>query len=282
MGVPSVSPKLELFAFPQWSREVRIPCPYCKYQICGNAPDDQRLFNCPMCRAQLQGREEDGKVKLRMNLQTFLASPQISFIENKAPWPGEVMSAVPYSRTAVSMFSCWVEPEIAGQRVITAITADGKPWPWTTDRKGLVGAVIDRLKPELEHLASILRFNGDRSWMLGAAVEGVLTPDGAMLVYHAMPLTSLICGSDCLQLSVRQIDLQEAVSDLSGGLLRLMPQRPIKTTANSNSDQWTASEADLDKACQHWNVPAVIIKQNYGMWRTGANDAWMRYEESDL
>lgn len=203
-------------------------------------------------------------------------NPVLTFKAVESPMIGIAVKPEIYSPDKHATWTCWLEPELPGIRMVAVVDPKYRTYLWSEDGLCVEGTFpLIKLRSELAELAMDLRWVGDKAWAAGVVLEIIYTPteDNGLIqahVYHAMPFTALLGGADVDPIGLRQATLREAFDASRYSLLALPPHKQV--TTRPQLDQQL-----LDDACKEWGVSSLLIKQTFGRW--GESGCWLRYVE---
>lgn len=235
---------------------------------------------CDYCdnRGVVGGRMPDGVYTARPCKHCDLneGNPVITFEKMSSPMQGSVIEPELYSADKHETWTCWLEPELPGVRLVAVIDPMYRTHLWSGEGLAVKGSwPMVKLESELARLAMDLRWIGDKEWAAGAALELTYVPgaDQRLVqahVCHTMPFTALLSGRDTTPLGQRRSALHEAFAESEYSFLQLVPHKRVATRPSLDQEL-------LDNACQEWGVSSLLIKQTFGKW--GQPGCWLRYVE---
>ncbi len=203
-------------------------------------------------------------------------NPVLAFERVESPMKGIALEPEIYSPGKHNTWTCWLEPQLPGVRMVAVVDPKYRTYLWSAEGLQVTGSFpLIKLQSELAELAMDLRWIGDKAWAAGVVLEIIYTPtegDGLIQahVYHAMPFTALLGGTDVDPIGLRQATLRDAFDASRHSLLALPPHKQV--TTRPQLDQQL-----LDDACKEWGVTSLLIKQTLGKW--GEPGCWLRYVE---
>ncbi len=201
--------------------------------------------------------------------------PVLTFKEMRSPLKGVPAMIAEYNPGSHETWTCWLEPELQGQRMVAVIDPKYRCFLWSEKGLAVNGSwPMIKLEAELVHLAIDLRWIGNKAWQAGVAMELLYVPAKAheliqAYVCHAMPVTGLLDLLDTLPQGQRRQTLQQAYGEVDYSFLKLMPQQVVTTRPSLDADL-------LNYACEEWGVNSILIKQSQAKW--GQTNCWLRFQ----